>query len=76
MEICEIREETVEHALLQCDWALAVWYGMNIGYKVDRQKITSLDRWFEEVVGLWEKDKEGKEFVLRSIAVACWKIWK
>ena len=26
--ICEIGEETVEHALLQCDWALAVWYGM------------------------------------------------
>ena len=42
--ICEIGEETVEHALLQCDWTLAVWYGMDIGYKVDRQKITSLDR--------------------------------
>ena len=53
-----------------------VWYGMDIGYKVDRQKITSLDRWLEEVVGLEEKDREGKEHVLRCIAVACWKIWK
>ena len=42
--ICEKEEETIEHVLLQCEWTLSVWYGLDIGYKVDRQRIKSFDR--------------------------------
>ena len=25
------------------------WYGLDVGYKVDRQQITILDKWLEKV---------------------------
>ena len=34
---------------------------------MDKQKITLLDRWFEEVSVIMEKENEGKEYVLRCI---------
>ena len=56
--ICEKKEESVEHTLLQCDWTLVVLYGLNIRYRLDRQKITTLDRWIEEVFGMVGKGSE------------------
>ena len=58
--ICEKEVETVKHALLLCDWAMVVWYGLDIGYKVDRQKVTSLDRWFEGIFEMQVSKKEEK----------------
>ncbi|XWS29091.1 hypothetical protein CRYUN_Cryun25bG0126700 [Craigia yunnanensis] len=42
--ICENEAEIVEHILLLYEWTQLVWYGLEIGYKVDKQKITSFDR--------------------------------
>ena len=33
--ICEKEDETVEHALLLCEWIVVVWHGLDIRYKVD-----------------------------------------
>ena len=74
--ICEKEEESVEHVLLQCDWTLVVWYGLNVGYRVDRQRITTLDKWIEEVFGMVEKGSEGRRLLLMTVTMACWQIWK
>ncbi|XWS16692.1 hypothetical protein CRYUN_Cryun34aG0112800 [Craigia yunnanensis] len=52
-------EETIVHALLLCDWTVVIWHGLDIGYKVDRHIVTSLDRWFEGVIGLAEAIENG-----------------
>ena len=38
---------------------MVVWYGLDIGYKMDRQKVTSLDRWFEGIFGMQVDKKKG-----------------
>lgn len=55
--------------LLTCEWTRVVWFGLGIGYRINRDKISSLDRWVEEIV----KDtcKENKMKFLSLIAVTC-----
>ena len=42
-------EEIVEHMMLLCEWVIPVWFGMDAGYKVKKQKITTFDKWSEMV---------------------------
>ena len=34
--LCENEKESIEHALLQCEWTFVVRHGLDIGYKVDK----------------------------------------
>ena len=43
--ICGKKKETVEHMMLLCEWVIPVWFGMDIRYKVEKQKITTFDKW-------------------------------
>ena len=73
-QVCEKEEETIEQVLLQCEWTLLVWYGLEMGYKVGRQKITSIDRWLKEVMVITrEKSKERMRII---VAMIWWQIWK
>ena len=62
--MCENEKETMEHVLLQCEWVGNVWFGLDIGYKVDRQQITTFDKWLGKFCNMkgveWEGKKEGR----------------
>ena len=74
--ICEKEVETVECAFLLCEWTIEVWHGLDIGYKVDRYKVTSLDRWLKGVFGMDVGKKEEKMVLWIFVAMTCWQIWK
>ena len=74
--ICKERDETVEHVVLHCEWTLAVWFGLEIGYKVDRQQISSFDRWIEKVIKMDGIGREERMRIMIVIPIACWIIWK
>lgn len=40
-------EETIEHALLVCDWTQCVWFAV-MGFRVEKENISTLDKWLEE----------------------------
>lgn len=68
-------EETVEHALMQCDWSLCVWFGY-LGVHVDRALTTTLDDWWLYIQELAGSKEAEKKSVLRRIAFTLWYIWK
>ena len=74
--ICKARDETVEHVVLQCEWTLAVWFGLGIGYKVDRQQISSFDRWIEKVIKMDRIEREERMRIMTVIPIAYRIIWK
>ena len=75
-QVCGKEEETIEHVLLQCEWTLPVWYGVEVGYKVERQKITSIDRWFKEVMAMTRKKGQERKYMRIVVAMTWWQIWK
>ena len=50
--VCKKEEEIVEHVLLQCEWVVNVWFGLDVQYKMNRQQITMFDRWLGKFV-IW-----------------------
>ena len=62
--------------LLQCEWATIVWYGLKIGYKVDKQRITSFDKWFEHVCNMGELKDYMKRRIRTAVPIVCRIIWK
>ncbi|XP_004293049.1 PREDICTED: putative ribonuclease H protein At1g65750-like [Fragaria vesca subsp. vesca] len=75
-KICGLFPETIEHCLLLCEWTELVWFGSLAGYSLNKQSITTLEKW------LLETDKKGafladdKQFCLQLILWHLWEIWK
>lgn len=74
--ICGEEAETVEHCLLLCSWTMAIWFGCNLNYKVNRKDITTFDKWLTKILSMAGGDRESKEVTATRIAYTCWQIWK
>ena len=46
---------------------MLVWYGLDIRYEVDRQKITSFDRWVRKVMEMAKEKKKNVESICRKV---------
>ena len=51
-----------------------MWYGVEVGYKVERQKITSIDRWFKEVMAMTRKKGQERKYMRIVVAMTWWQI--
>lgn len=71
--ICGLEEETIEHALLLCDYAAKVWFGSPLSIRIDRSRITSFHAWLEDMLKCGKGDWE---FVSCVIGFFCWQIWR
>ncbi|OMO52400.1 hypothetical protein COLO4_37225 [Corchorus olitorius] len=69
-------EETIEHALLLCDWVDGIWFGMNINYKVNKQQISTLDDWLNTVLSTTKDSKVHSTKMGITVGQICWNIWK
>lgn len=75
-QIYREQEETIEHVLQQCDRTRAIWFGLDINYKVQKDQVTCFDSWLLDIrkMVLSTKADGTKLFVL--IAYTYWIIWK
>ncbi|XP_050365473.1 uncharacterized protein LOC126784002 [Argentina anserina] len=73
--ICHQQEESFTHTLLLCPWVLPVWFGSQLGLTINRQSITTLDKWLMFVAKSLG-DSNMKEEILSKCACLMWSIWK
>lgn len=59
--LCHRETETVEHALLLCDWTKPVWFGSQYQRVPSRDHITTFHQWFEKEIGLVKGNSENSE---------------
>ena len=66
------REETVEHALLMCQYASEVWRQVKKEYGIKRnlRSFNSIRQWFFEFLA------EASDEVLRIFTITVWHIWE
>ena len=55
--------ETVEHCLLTCSWASAIWFGSNIGIRIVPSNITTLDCWLLDLFSIKLSDPNAEELL-------------
>ena len=64
-------KETVEHMLLQCEWRITIWFGLDVGYKVDRQQIATLDKWIKQVCNMVGIEGDLRMMIMTTVPMAC-----
>ncbi|KAL6200585.1 hypothetical protein ACLB2K_030366 [Fragaria x ananassa] len=72
--ICGNAEETFEHLLLLCPWVDPIWFGSTLGLRIDKQGITTFDRWIKECTQ--HRSKNEAKYILTVVSFLCWSIWK
>ncbi|KAF7838884.1 reverse transcriptase [Senna tora] len=72
-QICGVEVETIEHAILLCDWAKCVWFACPLAFKVSALSISRFDVWCMEVLFA---NGEADDRCRTLAAVVCWEIWK
>lgn len=71
--------ETLEHALLYCQWTRPVWFGLQLGVRSEYSHDTNIAQWLEtqmEDIYNLPCPKAQKEFALTSLSTTLWGIWK
>ena len=77
LPICAFEEETVEHAILFCDHARAVWFGSNIGYLSHFDRNVSIVEWWKKLMDLKNMAYLKRETDLISFVFTRWaEGWK
>lgn len=74
--ICNEGVETVEHYLLTCKSARAVWFGSDLNYIVDVQQVTTFDARLGDRVKRLVLNKVCRAKILSYISFTCGLIWK
>ncbi|OMO68571.1 hypothetical protein COLO4_29577 [Corchorus olitorius] len=72
---CENVEETPEHVLLLCPWTKCVWFGIALGCRIDRESVTTFDKWYENIA-LDKGCKRESDYIYIMVGYTCWNIWK
>lgn len=68
--------ESVEHALLLCDWTRTLWFGSQFQQVPERNATTNFCNWLNLRVAALQSMPEVREFALVSIVCTLWMIWK
>ncbi|OMO55834.1 hypothetical protein COLO4_35856 [Corchorus olitorius] len=72
---CDSSNETPEHMLLLCPWTKCVWFGIDLGYRFNREAITTVYEWYGNIVS--DKcSKSEKDSINIMIGYTCWNLWK
>ena len=74
-QICKAKKEIPEHMLFKCQSTRKVWFGMNIGYRVNKSKFFSVQQWTSTLL---EKVKPHSCSIelLGKIATVVRSVWK
>lgn len=67
--------ETIEHLILDCDWAKAVWFEL-LGLVDVRDGCNSVNQWLLRRLSDQSGSSAGFEWHWYSVLTACWAIWK
>lgn len=65
--ICHKEDETIEHALLLCDWTRPVWYGSQLQV-FERDGLASIQKWLEGWFMQLQKQPQVKDY---GIMILC-----
>lgn len=68
--------ETVEHALLFCDWVRPVWLGSQLQIIPQREHVSSFHNWFLSKFKLFQQSPATRDFAMTSLCISLWQIWK
>lgn len=74
--VCGVCDESVEHALLFCNWTKPVWFGSQLQSVPDEGGIPSLPEWLNQVDIRFQNLKDFRRFILSVIFCVLWSIWK
>lgn len=66
-------EEMVEHTLLQCNWCRGMWFVV-LGIGIDNMRISSFDRWLNELFGMKGVRKDEQKIFQMKVAYTAWVI--
>ncbi|QHO51670.1 Putative ribonuclease H protein [Arachis hypogaea] len=76
-QICLKSSETVEHALLLCDWARATWFGAECQWIPTKETVTSIGNWMVECIKKLRAGGGGdQERRISKLGFLMWEIWK
>lgn len=75
-QICNKEEETIEHALLFCDWARAAWFGMPIQIVPKKIGFTTIQQWILQIAQQTQNQNQLGSYVITSLVCTLWLIWK
>ncbi|OMO61937.1 hypothetical protein CCACVL1_23137 [Corchorus capsularis] len=74
--LCHSEMETPEHVVLLCKWVNLVWFGTDLGHIVDKNSISSVDKWLENSVYNAADNGIQRERVEIIVGYTLWNIWK
>lgn len=73
---CHMESETVEHAILFCDWTRMFWLGLQIQCIPRREGVTSIYQWMGDRFKEFRGVVDFKEFNEISLSCGLWSVWK
>ncbi|KAL7253272.1 hypothetical protein ACSBR1_007747 [Camellia fascicularis] len=74
-QVCSQSSESIEHVFFGCAWTKAVWFGSDLGFRVELHSILSFQQWFGEIRAQMTEEESCKPLLCRVIWL-CWSIWK
>ncbi|KAL7172332.1 hypothetical protein ACSBR2_031930 [Camellia fascicularis] len=71
--VCPV--ESIEHLLFHCPWTRSVWFGSDIGIRVDMHVCNSVAEWTYSLMNMCSNKSEQLE-IIGKVAMVGWCIWK
>ncbi|RYR09735.1 hypothetical protein Ahy_B05g078136 [Arachis hypogaea] len=76
-QICLKQNESVEHALLLCEWVRAVWFGAECQCIPTTETVSSLENWLmDNIKKIRAEGGEDQEKRISRIGFLLWEVWK
>ncbi|KAL6141490.1 hypothetical protein ACLB2K_059778 [Fragaria x ananassa] len=73
--LCGAFDESIEHILLLCHWIDPIWYGSPLCLRIDKRKVTTLDKWLQDSI-MKHSTKSDRVWCGTLISFIRWSIWK
>ncbi|KAL6146356.1 hypothetical protein ACLB2K_057037 [Fragaria x ananassa] len=73
--LCGAFDESIEHILLLCHWVDPIWYGSPLCLRIDKRKVTTLDKWLQDSI-MKHSTESDRVWCGTLISFICWSIWK
>ncbi|XP_072088190.1 uncharacterized protein [Arachis hypogaea] len=75
--ICKKEEETVEHAVLLCEWTRGTWFGAQCHCIPTKYTVTSFGNWLiDNILKIKRSGGDDHEDRISRIGFLSWEIWK